>query len=562
MEPIEKYHEWINKLPANSSMQQELKSIANNKEEITDRFFQEIKFGTAGLRGIRGVGTNRMNYLTVARATQGIADYILQSGQDSAKVVIAYDARHLSKEFAYIAAEIFAGNNINVNIFSSIRPTPELAFAVRELHCITGVCLTASHNPKEYNGYKVYWEDGAQISGDILNKIQEKIQARDFFDNFPQINFEQAIKIKKIQIIDEVIDKSYMKYVLSLSQQPDKSLDLTIPIVYTPLNGAGHKQMVNMAKQKGFVNFNVVPEQADPDPDFTTVPFPNPEFSQSFALAEKYGAKFNAELLIATDPDSDRMAIEVYDPQQKEYIALNGNQTGALLIYYLAMSKKEYGLLSKKEAMIKTIVTGDMGADICKSYGIHVFNTLTGFKNICGLIPKVQKNGYHYFFGYEESIGCAPSDVIRDKDGITAGLLIAEMAAFYRKKGKLLIDILEELYQKYGYYDEDIQSVMMPGKSGKEHILRIMSYLRHENLKTFGSFSVKRIIDFINGYKNIPKQNTLIFEMEDGSWFAVRPSGSEPKIKFYYYVKTNSKKESSRKLSMLKKSVESVTRIK
>jgi phosphoglucomutase len=539
MNAQETYEVWLSKLSPSDPMHGELEEIRGNEAEITDRFYQEIVFGTAGLRGICGAGTNRMNELTVGRATQGIANYILKSGEDASRgVVIAYDCRYHSREFSELAAEILAGNGIKAYLFPSLRPTPELSFAIRKLGTVSGINMTASHNPKEYNGYKVYWEDGAQISGEVSDGMLKEIQALDLFKPVQKISLSEAVDRGLIQMLGEDMDEEYMSYVLGMALRPDDQLDLSVPVVYTPLNGAGSLPMRDMAKRRGFVNFTIVPEQQDPDPDFTTVPFPNPENPKAFELAEKLGRERGAEVLIATDPDSDRMAVEIADGRGG-YRALNGNQTGALLIAYKAMAMTENGTMPDKPVMIKSIVTGNFGRAICEDYGIDVYEALTGFKNICGRIPELEAKGYHYFFGYEESIGCAPGEAVRDKDGITAGMLITEMAAYYRKQGMSMAEALDSLYKKYGYFAEDQVSVVLKGQAGQERIGRIMDAFRKGQPQSFGEFKVAEIIDYIDGWEDIPAQNALKFQMTDGSWFAMRPSGTEPKIKFYYYARTD-----------------------
>ncbi len=499
-----------------------------------------------------------MNAYTVGRATQGIADYIRESGEDPAKgVAIAYDCRHHSREFSELAARILAGNGIRVYLFPSLRPTPELSFAVRKLACVSGINMTASHNPKEYNGYKVYWKDGAQISGEVSDGILAKIQSHDLFDAFPQCSLEKAKEKGLVVMLGEEMDRQYLDYVESLQQQEDDRLDRSVSVVYTPLNGAGSIPMERVMRERGFSNFRIVPEQKDPDPDFTTVPFPNPENPKAFALAEALGKKTDAQILVATDPDSDRMAVEVSDGKGG-YLALDGNQTGALIIWYLARSKKEHGTLPAKSAMITSIVTGNFGEAICRDYGITVFRALTGFKNICGRIPEIEKKGYTYFFGYEESIGCAPGEQVRDKDGIAAGMLLVEMAAFLKKQGKTMLDLLEELYQTYGYYAEDQVSVVLAGMEGQERIGRIMDAFRRGRPDHFGDFAVKEQIDYLHGYEDIPAQNALKFIMTDGSWFAMRPSGTEPKIKFYYYAVTKDRDASRKKVDGMKTAVQSL----
>lgn len=542
MTAAEGYEYWLKNLEKSDSMYQELESIRNDAEEITDRFYQDIVFGTAGLRGICGAGRNRMNVLTVGRATRGIAEYILSSGEDPKRgVVIAYDCRYHSKEFSELAAEILTGKGIRVYLFPSLRPTPELSYAIRMLGAVSGINMTASHNPKEYNGYKVYWKDGAQISGEISDGMLQKIEALDFFDSFSRLPLKEAEERGLLTMLGEEMDRSYLDYVKSLAQRDGDSLDKSVAIVYTPLNGAGSLPMEQLAKERGFTNFVLLPEQKDPDPDFSTVPYPNPEDPSAFAYSEKLGKEKGAEVLIATDPDADRMAIELSDGKGG-YLFLNGNKTGALLIAYLAEARKEKGLLTEKEAMIKSIVTGDFGRAICEKNGIEVFESLTGFKNICGRIPELEEKGYQYFFGYEESIGCAPGEKVRDKDGISASMLVMEMAAWMKKQKKNILDYLEELYQTYGYYEEGQVSLVLKGKEGQEQIGRIMEAFRQTE-KKIGSLEIEQLIDYQNGYEDIPPQNALKFLLTDGSWFAVRPSGTEPKIKFYYYSWDKDKKE-------------------
>ncbi len=559
MNAQERYQEWLTKLPDGSDMKKELLAIAGNEAEITDRFYQEIVFGTAGLRGICGAGTNRMNELTVGRATQGLAAYIIRSGEDrSHGVAIAYDCRHHSREFSELAAQILAGNGIKTYLFPSLRPTPELSYAVRKLGCAAGINMTASHNPKEYNGYKVYWKDGAQISGGVSDGILAEIEKLSLFDPFPRLSAAEAEQQGLLCMLGEDMDRSYLDYVESMAQRGADELDLTVPIVYTPLNGAGSIPLTRVMAERGFTNFAVVPEQKDPDPDFTTVPFPNPENPKAFALAEKLGKEKGAEVLIATDPDSDRMAVMIADGNGG-YTALNGNQTGAMLIAYMAEAQTEKGTLPAKAAMIKSVVTGEFGRAICEDHGIAVFETLTGFKNICGKIPEVQKEGYTYFFGYEESIGCAPGEQVRDKDGICAGMLISEMAAYYRKRGMSMAQALDALYRKYGYFADGAASIVLTGKAGQERIGRMMMRLRAlKDEKTIGGTGIDHVIDYLHGYADIPPQNCLRFFMTDGSWFAARPSGTEPKIKFYYYAVDQDKDVSAERVKKLWSAVEQI----
>ena len=553
------YDTWLFRLDEDDPLHEELEHIQGDEREITDRFYQEIVFGTAGLRGICGAGTNRMNVLTVGRATQGIANYMLKSDEKEALpsrgVVIAYDCRYHSREFSELSAQILAGNGIRCFLFPSLRPTPELSYAIRSLNAAAGINMTASHNPKEYNGYKVYWGDGAQISGVISEGIQEEIKKLDFFDPPKQISLEEAANLDLVTMLNEEMDLAYLDYCKSMSQREDDELDLTVPIVYTPLNGAGSNPLTRLMKERGFTRFYVVPEQKDPDPEFTTVGYPNPEDPKAFALAEQLGKEVHAEVLIATDPDSDRMAIEIPDGNGN-FLPLNGNQTGALLIAYMAQSQKEKGTLPQNSAMIQSIVTGDMGAEICKSYGISVFYALTGFKNICGRISELEDKGYTYFFSYEESIGCAPGESVRDKDGICAGMLIGEMSAFYRKRGMTLADALESLYQRYGYYAENQFSIILKGVEGAERIQRMMDTFRTRKPTSFGKVAVAHITDYIDGYQDIPPSNVLRFDMEDGSWFAMRPSGTEPKIKFYCYAVSSNMEASKTMVQNLGSSIQ------
>ena len=535
MNARDRYDLWMEKLDGKDPLRAELEAVRYNEEEINDRFYQEIVFGTAGLRGICGAGTNRMNVLTVGRATQGIANYILASGEDPMKgVAIAYDCRYHSQEFSELVASIMAGNGIRAYLFPEMRPTPELSFAIRELGCISGVNMTASHNPKEYNGYKVYWSDGAQISGEISDGMLAEIQKLDFFDTFKTCPLEEAKEKGLIVMIGEEMDRAYLDYVEGMSQHGADELDKSICFVYTPLNGAGAIPVRTVLTEMGYTNFHIVPEQEMPDPEFTTVGYPNPEDPRGFELSEKLGKEKGAEVLIATDPDSDRMAIEVLG-KDGEYHFLNGNQTGAMLIAYMAQGMKEAGKLGEHPALIKSIVTGDMGAAIAESYGIRVFQALTGFKNICGKIHDIQAQGYSYFFGYEESIGCAPGEAVRDKDGVCCAMLVAEMAAYFKKKGMSLTDALEQYYKTYGYYSEDQISLVKEGAQGAALINRIMDVFRNNSPKTFGPFEVLKKTDYINGYEDIPASNVLRFDFGKGTWFAMRPSGTEPKIKFYYY---------------------------
>lgn len=553
MDYMDEYNRWLEELSPTDPLYKELVSIKDVKTEIEDRFYKDMSFGTAGLRGKTGAGTNRMNRLTVGRATQGIAELILEEGQAACEkgVVIAHDPRHFSREFSVLAACIFAANGIKAYIFDDLRPTPELAYVIRQLGTVSGINITASHNPKEYNGYKAYWSDGCQVGADIADKMTEKIQAVDMFKGIRTVDYDLAVSDGLITVLPPEWDRRYLNEIESLSIHKGDELDLSIPIVYTPLNGAGHIPFTTMLSDIGYTNWHEVTEQALPDPDFTTVGYPNPEDTKAFALAEKLGKEVGAELLMATDPDSDRFAIEIVCPDGS-YMPLNGNQTGYILVNYLLEGRKSAGALPENGAMIKSIVTSSLSAIIAESYGVKMYESLTGFKNICGRIPFLEDNGLQYLFGYEESVGYAASVNIRDKDGISAGMLVAEAAAYYKKAGKSLLDVLNEIYDKYGYFAEDEPNIILEGIEGAERIGRMMSELRADLPAKVANLIVERVIDYKDGYEDIPPSNVLRFFLNDGSWFAVRPSGTEPKIKFYFYSKASSRKEALDKNKMIR----------
>ncbi|NLH64072.1 MAG: phospho-sugar mutase [Erysipelotrichaceae bacterium] len=539
-----RFNEWLEKLPAEDPLRSELEKMKQNDSEMQESFYQDLAFGTAGLRGKVGAGTNRMNFYTVGKATQGIADYICVHGREAMDkgVIIAHDPRHFSKEFSELTAGILAANGIKVYTFPDLRPTPELAYLIRKLGTVSGINITASHNPKEYNGYKAYWDDGCQVSSEIADGMTEKINAVDMWNGVKKCDYEEAVKEGKITVLDASYDRMYLDRIEKLAIHSGSELDLTIPLVYTPLNGCGSIPFREMLKDRGFSNWKIVPEQEDPDPDFTTVGYPNPEDPKAFALSEKYGRQFGAELLMATDPDSDRFAIEIRD-DQGNYIPLNGNQTGYLLVNYVLEGHKTAGTLPAKGAMVKSIVTSTLSTVIAKAYGVEMFETLTGFKNICGKVPYLHEHGYTYLFGYEESVGYAACEDIRDKDGISAGMLVAEAAAFYRKQGKTLWNVLQEIYAKYGYFAEDEPNIVLEGIPGAERIKRMMVWLRNNLPTEVAGYKVDKVIDYQNGYEDIPAQNALRFFLDNGTWFAVRPSGTEPKIKLYFYSNQDSREK-------------------
>ncbi|WP_232218227.1 phospho-sugar mutase [Thermosipho sp. 1070] len=557
---MEEYKRWLESPYIDEETKKELYEIKDNEEEIKERFFKDLEFGTAGLRGKIGAGTNRMNKYVIARATQGLADFINSKGEDRAKrgVVIAYDVRHYSKEFAREAASVLAGNGIKVYIFDDIRPTPELSFAVRYLNATAGIVITASHNPPEYNGYKVYWDKGSQILDDVAIPVQNNIKALKDFGMIKRIPFEEGLN-KLIHIIGKEVDEEYYKKVLSLALNED--IDKGIKIVYTPLNGTGNIPVRHVLKERGFKNVFVVKEQELPDPDFTTVGYPNPEDIKAFELALKLAREKDADLIIATDPDCDRLAVMVKHNDQ--YVALNGNQTGAILIQYLLSQRKEKQLLSDKSVIIKSIVTGNLGKLIAKEYNVETFETLTGFKNICGLENELEKEGYQFEFGYEESIGFVTGNFVRDKDGVISAMMLSEAAGYYKKFGRTLVDVLNELYEKYGYYLENNFSLIYEGIEGMEKISKIMEFYRKSFPKEIGNLKVKSYIDYLDGniydidgnvigkVERIPSSNVLRFFFDDGSWYAIRPSGTEPKLKVYIYSFARTRDESEKKLELI-----------
>lgn len=543
----ERYRQWLEKLGEDSELRAELVALEGNEAEIEDRFYQDLSFGTAGLRGKMGAGTNRMNVYTIARATQGVADYIARHGKEAMEkgVVIAHDSRHYSKEFSRLTARILAANGIKVYTFPDLRPTPELAFMVRRLGCISGINITASHNPKEYNGYKAYWEDGCQVSSEIADGMLKKMNEVDLFTGAKGMDFDEAVEKGIITVLGSAYDREYLDLIEGLAIHYGDELDLSIPIVYTPLNGAGAIPFTTMLKDRGFTNWAIVKEQEMPDGDFTTVGYPNPEAPRAFAMSERLGKELGAELLMATDPDADRFAIEIRN-DEGEYVWLNGNQTGYIIVNYLLEGKKDAGTLPEKGAMVKSIVTSTMSTIMAESYGVKMFESLTGFKNICGRIPDVEAQGYEYMFGYEESVGYACCPYIRDKDGISAGMMVAEAAAYYKKQGKTLWQVLEGLYEKYGFFAEDEPNLVLEGIEGANRIKRMMTAVRENPPTEIAGAKVVKLVDYKDGYEDIPASNVLRFYLDNNSWFAIRPSGTEPKIKFYFYTCQSSREEALR----------------
>jgi phosphoglucomutase len=566
MNYLDTYKQWVSNQYFDEATREELKNIEEDSAEIEDRFYRDLEFGTAGLRGKIGAGTNRMNVYIISKVTQGLADYINEKGEDYAKrgVAIAYDVRHFSKEFAMRAAAVLAGNGIKTYIFEDIRPTPELSFAVRRLNATSGIVVTASHNPKEYNGYKVYWEDGAQILSHIADGILAKINEIEDFSKIKIAEEEKAKADGPIHILGKEIDDEYINKVKALSLSDD--IDKDIKIVYTPLNGTGSKPVRRVLNERGFTNITIVPEQENPDPDFNTVGYPNPEDTKAFKYSIELGKKIGAELLIATDPDCDRLAIMVKD-NNNEYVAFTGNQTGAILVQYILNGMKEKGTLPSNGAIVKSIVTGELGREIARKYGVATEEALTGFKNICGKIHDFQKeNSYEFIFGYEESIGYVTGTFVRDKDGVSSSMLLCEAAAYYKKRGLTLIDVLNNLYREFGYFREEQISIVLEGIEGQKRIERMMKYYREAYPKEIHGIQLTKLIDYnigkefniekeIESESKIPKSDVLRFFFEDESWYALRPSGTEPKIKLYIYSKGKTLEESENRIKVMKEKI-------
>ncbi|MDF2802289.1 MAG: phosphoglucomutase/phosphomannomutase alpha/beta/alpha domain [Anaerocolumna sp.] len=562
----DEYDKWLQNENLDEDLKKELDSIKGSEDEIKDRFYSDLSFGTAGLRGILGAGTNRMNKYVVGRATKAFGKVIQKQGEDFAArgVAIAHDCRIMSPEFASMCAQIFCSMGIKVYLFDSLRPTPELSYAVRYYNCAAGINITASHNPKIYNGYKVYWEEGSQIKSDIANQILEEISKLDLFEADSIIDIDRAKELGLLITINEEVDESFYEKTMSISLRDDE-VDKNIGIVYTPLNGAGNIPVRTVLKRMGYTNVHIVKEQENPDGTFPTIDYPNPEDHAAFALSEKLALEVGADVLIATDPDCDRLAVEVV--HNGKIVGLNGNQVGVMIIHYLLKSMSEKNILPRNGAMVKSIVTGEMGSAIAASYGVKMFNVLTGFKNICALPNEWDETGeYTYIFGYEESIGYNVGSYLRDKDGVSATLILAEMAGYYKKLGKTLIDVLNELYEEYGYYRENTISIVLEGIEGQERIKRMMVEYRKNNAGSIGDSKLAQITDYLtleemdvlSGEKMViemEKTDAVRFAFEDGCWYTLRPSGTEPKIKLYIYTKGETLDIAEIKLKEIEKKV-------
>jgi len=566
MEYLKEYDKWCNSDFFDKETKAELLEIKEDENEIKNRFYKELEFGTAGLRGVMGAGTNYMNKYTVGKATQGLANYIIKQGAEKKSVAIGFDSRNMSSEFSKIVALILNANGIKTYKFASLRPVPELSFAVKELGCIAGIMITASHNPPKYNGYKVYWEGGAPIVYPQDVDITKEIKRIDDYEKIKTINKEEAEKSGLYNIISEEIDNKYIENLkkLVLNKESIEKEGKNLKIVYTPLNGAGKDSVKRVLSELGFEKVYIVKEQEMPDGNFPTVKFPNPEEPEALTLALKLAKEKDADLVIATDPDSDRMGAYVKDKKTGEYIRFNGNMTGTLLIEYEFSQKEEKGILPKNGAMVKTIVSSNLPDEMAKKYNVKMFETLTGFKYIGEKIKEFEKNkDYEFLIGYEESFGYLIGTNSKDKDGVVTTMVMCEAAAYYKEKGLTLYDQLINIYEKYGYYKEDSLSIVLEGKEGIEKMKEIMEKLRNKEIKEIGEYKVKNIKDYsIGKSKNIetgeltdielPKSNVLYYELYNNSWLVVRPSGTEPKIKFYMGVKGNSSEDAEQKAEKLK----------
>lgn len=559
------YEEWLNDPYFDEETKAELRAIAGDEKEITERFYKELEFGTAGLRGIIGAGTNRMNLYTVRKATQGLANYIIKCGNQDKGVAIAYDSRNMSPEFADAAALTLAGNGIKAYVFDSLRPTPELSFSVRYLHCTAGINVTASHNPSKYNGYKVYWEDGAQITPPHDIGIMDEVRAVKDFSSVKSIDKEEALEKGLYQVIGSDIDDPYIAVLKTQVSNPAaiEQMKDDLTIVYTPLHGTGNLPVRRVLKELGFSKVHVVKEQELPDGNFPTVSYPNPEAEEAFALAMRDAKELDADLVLATDPDADRLGVRVKD-QEGNYHVLTGNMSGALICEYMMSQKKE---IPADGAIVKSIVSTNLMDAIAAYYKVDLIEVLTGFKYIGQKILQFEQEGKgSYLFGMEESYGCLPGTYARDKDAVVASMILCEAAAYYKSQGKTLWDLMLEMYERYGYYADEVESVTLEGKEGLEKIASIMEALKENTPESLGSLKVlyKRdytkdvITDLATGETKstgLPKSNVIYYDLENNAWACVRPSGTEPKIKLYFGVKGSSIENADQEAKALKEAL-------
>lgn len=563
----EKYELWISSEVVDENTKEELKGLKDEKE-IEDRFYKELEFGTGGLRGVIGAGSNRMNVFTVGKATQGLAQYLLDTYKEESSVSIAYDSRNMSREFAETASSVLCANGIRVNLFESLRPTPMLSYTVRQLNSKAGIVVTASHNPKQYNGYKVYGEDGGQVTDKAAGEILSCILEVDDFSKVKTMTIDEAKDSGLLNIIGEEVDKSYLEKVkgLTIREELVKSHAKDLKIIYTPIHGAGNMPIRRVLRELGYENVYVVKEQEKPDGNFPTAAYPNPEEPKVFNLALEMAKEVQPDIIFGTDPDCDRIGVVVKD-NQGEYKVLTGNQTGVLLTNYMLSSLKETGKLPANGAVIKTIVTTEMVRKITEKFDVELIDVLTGFKYIGEKIKGFEEtNSNTYIFGFEESYGYLAGDFVRDKDAVIAATLICEMTLYYKNKGMSLYDALIELYNTYGYYKESLISIELQGKEGQEKIEKALEFLRHSMKSTVSSTRIVRKMDYKLSIEkdlvnideksiDLPKSNVLKFVLEDGSWFVVRPSGTEPKMKIYLSTVGSSLEDSELKIENFKKNI-------
>ena len=563
------YEYWCTSPIFDDATKSELKSLEGNENEIFDRFYRELEFGTGGLRGVIGAGTNRMNFYTVGKATQGLANFINKQGAAAKGVAIAFDSRRMSPEFADTAACVLAANGIKAYIFDSLRPTPELSFALRTLGCTAGIVVTASHNPPEYNGYKVYWEDGAQITAPKDAQIIGEVNAIKDYAEIKKMTTEEAKAAGLYEVIGKEIDDKYMEALKKLVLHPEaiKQMASSLKIVYTPLHGTGNVPVRRVLKELGFEQVTVVPEQELPDGNFPTVSYPNPEDKKAFALALDLAKKVDADLVLATDPDADRLGVYAKDTKTGEYKVFTGNMSGMLICEYEMSQKKALGILPDNGALVTTIVSSNMAQAVAKEYGMKFIECLTGFKYIGEQIKFFEQTGSNeYVFGFEESYGCLVGTHARDKDAVVAVMALCEAAAYYKTQGITLWDQMLNIYNKYGYYKEDLFTMTFKGADGAKKMQDMMDAYRKNTPKQVGAYKVLRLRDYKNDVitdlatgettpTGLPKSNVLYFELENDAWFCVRPSGTEPKIKFYAGIKGTSLEDSAKKLDELMEAI-------
>ena len=571
----EKYEEWCSNDIFDAVTKKELLDIKENEEEIEDRFYKDLEFGTAGLRGVIGAGTNRMNKYTVGKATQGLANYIIKCGRQSDGVAISFDSRNMSPEFAKQTALILNANGVKAYLFDHLRAVPELSFAVRELGCAAGVMITASHNKAKYNGYKVYWDDGAQIVSPVDKGIMDEVKSIESYADIKEMNESEAIEKGLLHIIGKEIDDKYISVLKSYVLNPEciKNAGKDLKIVYTPLHGSGNEMVQRILKEIGFENVYIVEEQEKPDGNFPTVDYPNPESKDAFKMALDLAKEVDADIVLATDPDADRLGIYAKDVKTGEYMDFTGNMSGLLIAEYRVSQMKEKGILPQNGMIVSTIVSSVLGEAIAKKYGLEYRSLLVGFKYIGEQIKieEQKQNGKKYIFGFEESYGCLIGDYARDKDGIAAVMSLCEAATYYKLQGKTLWDQMISIYEEYGYYKEGQISVELEGASGAEKMKHMMENLRNNLPQNIGPYKVLEFKDMlldidkdmISGEvksTGLPKSNVLYYRLDKNSWCCVRPSGTEPKIKLYVGVKSDSMKDAEKDLENLKNSIKNIVK--